>query len=739
MSEPTFFPITDASFGSELSPEAFDMLAGRHLASLGPNEAVVRPEWTQSKETRRRKFLAALVAGVQAGIDAAGGGTQRVFSGADNPNGTQEATGPAIYLQTDVSPPTEWFKVTEGTSNNEWVSSGGSGGFVPIYSGATTTPQAVTWAVLDGRVKQVGLGVSATTGTTSIFIDTGKTLDGSFNLTPIGDTLASFQISGCTVGTFSPGVLANLSYLGLNASTLDQVDVTGCQNQLVVVAANCTIPVLVTAGSTSLYSITLSFGGQYGDIDLTGCSALVTAAISINHANSITVSNCDALTALAWNGGDLPDSFGVVSVSDCAALASFTLTACTATSISVSNCPTLGYFELQGVTCPSVSGLKTNPALTTVSFFSDPLAPNVISGPLDFAGMTQLQALGTQGSTFGDIDASGSGLVALTGNTSTTAAALDFSGCLSLTTVDFSGSTFTSMDLSGCLSISGVNLNNCSFTSVNFSGSFSAGAGVLISGATFPTIDFTGLTGLGTLDLRSSTFTSVNLAGCTGLTSLNAELAVLTDILNFNDCRALVTVNLDYTAMPAVDVTGFTALTSLSVGGVPCASITGLGDCDSLVTLHLSNATVITSLDLSGCLGPFTLTGLGMTSLTTLNMSGCTNAVSANVSNLCPALTSVDLSGCASLVTFITGRTATTGTVPLSAITITSLPACRNFRSAFTSLPVANINAILVALDANGLTGGSVYLQGGANAAPTGAGATAKTSLQGKGWTVFTN
>lgn len=72
MSTETFFPITDASFGSELSPEAFDLLAGQYLAALGPHEATVRPEITQSKEVRRRKFLAALVAGVQTGVEAGG-------------------------------------------------------------------------------------------------------------------------------------------------------------------------------------------------------------------------------------------------------------------------------------------------------------------------------------------------------------------------------------------------------------------------------------------------------------------------------------------------------------------------------------------------------------------------------------------------------------------------------------------------------------------------------------------
>jgi len=46
--------------------------------------------------------------------------TANIFAGSAAPNGSQSATGPAIYLQTTSSPPIMWFKVTAGTSNNEW-------------------------------------------------------------------------------------------------------------------------------------------------------------------------------------------------------------------------------------------------------------------------------------------------------------------------------------------------------------------------------------------------------------------------------------------------------------------------------------------------------------------------------------------------------------------------------------------------------------------------------------------
>lgn len=71
---------------------------------------------------------------------------------------------------------------------------------------------------------------------------------------------------------------------------------------------------------------------------------------------------------------------------------------------------------------------------------------------------------------------------------------------------------------------------------------------------------------------------------------------------------------------------------------------------------------------------------------------------------------------------------------------------CVSFLQSASGLSVSEVNDILVALDTNGLTTGTrtiniaQYLAGQVlAAAPTGAGATAKTSLQGKGWTVTTD
>jgi hypothetical protein len=55
------------------------------------------------------------------------------------------------------------------------------------------------------------------------------------------------------------------------------------------------------------------------------------------------------------------------------------------------------------------------------------------------------------------------------------------------------------------------------------------------------------------------------------------------------------------------------------------------------------------------------------------------------------------------------------------------------------ALNQTSVNNILVSLDTSGIVNNFVNLDGGTSAAPNGAGAAAKISLQGKGWTVVTN
>ena len=55
------------------------------------------------------------------------------------------------------------------------------------------------------------------------------------------------------------------------------------------------------------------------------------------------------------------------------------------------------------------------------------------------------------------------------------------------------------------------------------------------------------------------------------------------------------------------------------------------------------------------------------------------------------------------------------------------------------SLDATSVNDVLQSADASGKVNGTIHLSAGTNAAPTGAGITAKANLITKGWTVLTN
>ena len=74
----------------------------------------------------------------------------------------------------------------------------------------------------------------------------------------------------------------------------------------------------------------------------------------------------------------------------------------------------------------------------------------------------------------------------------------------------------------------------------------------------------------------------------------------------------------------------------------------------------------------------------------------------------------------------------------LTSLDIYTNTALTNLACADNQLTVASVNSILTDLDTHGLSDGYLDL-GGTNAAPTGAGVTAATSLTGKGWSVTTN
>ena len=123
--------------------------------------------------------------------------------------------------------------------------------------------------------------------------------------------------------------------------------------------------------------------------------------------------------------------------------------------------------------------------------------------------------------------------------------------------------------------------------------------------------------------------------------------------------------------------------------------------------------------------------GLTVTGLATLNAATARSVAFASTSAV--QITTADLQTLTGL-TLITASASAT-----RLIDVTNTPNLTRLDLVNCALSTSDVNAILVALDANGKSNGLVQITQTPSAPPSGAGATAKTSLQGKGWTVSTN
>lgn len=105
-----------------------------------------------------------------------------------------------------------------------------------IYSGGALDPQAASWTVIGGSVAQLGNNVYAIGSITDIIIS-GIPLDGTFDLSPLSATLASFGFTDpCTIADwvfdgFTALVSINLgSDISPTRSDTTNLTVTNCPN-----------------------------------------------------------------------------------------------------------------------------------------------------------------------------------------------------------------------------------------------------------------------------------------------------------------------------------------------------------------------------------------------------------------------------------------------------------------------------------------------------------------------------
>ena len=196
-------------------------------------------------------------------------------------------------------------------------------------------------------------------------------------------------------------------------------------------------------------------------------------------------------------------------------------------------------------------------------------------------------------------------------------------------------------------------------------------------------------------------------------------------------------------ATTITSVTGLQNLTNLQ---------TFNADWTSLQTVNLSGLTQLVNVDVSDTIK---LDDSGH-SLTGINLSGCTALEQLRLDDSDFSAGIPDLSGLTSLQWIDMDQCSISGTIDISDSSFNNLTGFDFSSNSITSitLPEANLNDVnlnnnalteeavnntLQWLDGSGVENGYVDLSGGDNAIPTGNGATAKTNLQGKGWTVNVN
>jgi hypothetical protein len=135
------------------------------------------------------------------------------------------------------------------------------------------------------------------------------------------------------------------------------------------------------------------------------------------------------------------------------------------------------------------------------------------------------------------------------------------------------------------------------------------------------------------------------------------------------------------------------------------------------------SATTVAKTHTYSVAGTYTITITGQVDYVTL-LDGSNNN-----------LTSIVFTGTHTLLDYIllTTNQLTVFTITASMVNVTKYYLGDN------AINTTNVNALLVAIDAFGTSGGQIYVDGGTNGAPSGAGAIAKTNLLGRGWTVSTN
>jgi Leucine-rich repeat (LRR) protein len=283
-----------------------------------------------------------------------------------------------------------------------------------------------------------------------------------------------------------------------------------------------------------------------------------------------------------------------------------------------------------------------------------------------------------------------------------------------LKTLDVTFQNLTSLNLTGNGSITQLYCDNNDFTSLDLSNNpvitvLSCNNNIMSS------LNVANMTSLENLSCIGCALPSLSLTTNTALKYLQANNNQLGS-LNLNNNTGLLTANISQNLLSSITLTNNTGLTSLNIG------------VNSLSSLDVSSNTALTYLNCES------------NNLSTLSLTSLTNLQELHFAN--NTLTSLDLSNNTNLTQIFGGvNNITTVTMPTSVNVTTTY----HFDLSDNALTQATINNILQKIDSyptptgNNLTDKLVILTGGTNATPSGAGLTAKTSLESKGYYVQTN
>jgi len=371
--------------------------------------------------------------------------------------------------------------------------------------------------------------------------------------------------------------------------------------------------------------------------------------------------------------------------------------------VYVNGSPTIGAWRIQvdNSRVESVVNLGLFPLLTSTIFQNNP-------GLVSF-------------------DASDSASLTSVPNLSGSKAALDdydLSGCTSLTVANVSDVT-GAIDLSDCTSLANSNITDGG-GSVSFNGC-SALEGLEISDQAETSFDFTGCVALIATTIRRSNIAVIDMSAIVNLDRFTTVSLVTTSLIL---PPSLTYINIISTSIPDIDLTSMVSLSTLQISDNYSTTLTSLNltNCSSLTSIRVIGSVLLNSINFTGCTA-VTVLHIDRGVFTSLNLSAMnTSLESLTLYNL-PSLPSL---GLGSLTAMISLNLAQLVATSMSVDGCTSLLEVDLVN--MTGFTNTDRDGILIDLVDNGLSNGEVDVDGALDSA----GQTAKTTLEGRGWTVQT-